>query len=261
MSGSAKCISLGNHGGSDLPARQSNLGTRGLALLTWSAAMTKLVDEVRQLLREGHTLSACRVNSEHQLIRALTMLINESNDVVRQRACWELGEIISRTAPSNIESFIQRLMWRLNPESGDNPRGVPEAIGEIGNRAPGHVESFISAFMQYLEDANLRPGLLQAAGRIGQSSPHALSPYIDEIAAYLCSEEIASAANAALALVRIGGKRASEALRAIEGDRREVTLFCADDFITIKLCELGRQKYGNTEKLCFISAQEASNKA
>jgi len=249
---------LRNHEGTNLPARESNLGTCGYALLTWSAVMTKLVDELRQLLQEGRTLSACRPNSERQLVRALTMLINDGNEVVRQRACWELGEIISRTAPSNVENFIRRLMWRLNPESGDNPRGVPEAIGEIGNRAPEHAESFVPALMQYLEDENLRPGLLQAAGRIGQSSPGVLSPYIDEIASYLCSEDIAIVGNAALALVRIGGGRASETLRAIESDTREVPLFCYDDFITVKLCEFGKQICLSIEKLCVITAQETS---
>ncbi len=220
--------------------------------------MTKLVDKVRQLLRERAALSASRVSSEHQLVRALIMLINDDDDIVRQRACWELGEAVSRMAPSKIADFIRRLLWRLNPESGDIARGVPEAIGEIGNRAVQHVESFMPSLMQYLEDESLRPGLLQAAGRIGQHSPHSLSPYIDEIAAYLFSEDVAIAGNAALALVRIGGERAGEALRAVENDARQVTLFCDDDFITIKLCEMEKHSRSHADKLCVITSQGKS---
>ncbi len=217
--------------------------------------MAKLIDEVRQLLRQGRDFSACREHSEHQLVRALTMLINDGNDLVRQRACWELGEIISRMGSSDVENFIRRLMWRLNPESGDNPRGVPETIGEIGNRTPKHVESLVTVLMQYLDDENLRPGLLQAAGRIGQSSPGILFAHIDVIASHLSSNDISIASNAALALIRIGGERASGKLRAIENDMREVTLFSNDDFITVTLCELGKQNCVNIEKPCFIVTQ------
>jgi len=226
-----------------------------------STIMTKLVDEIRRLLREGHTVASCQTNSEHQLIRALTMVINDTDTMVRQRACWELGKLISRLDPSAIETFIQRLLWRLNPESGDNPHGIPEAIGEIGCRAPQQIEPFVPALLQYFDDETLLPGLLQAAGRIGQGSPHVLYPYAHEIASHLRDSSLAIAANAAFALSRIGGNHATEALRVVESDAREVTLFCDDVFITIKLRELAKHCCGQVEKLCFIAEADNSGGA
>jgi HEAT repeat protein len=218
-----------------------------------SFEMARLLDEARRLLHEGAPLDTLEARSERETLRTLTMLLNDAEAKIRQRACWELGRIVSRMAPSKIEDYIRRLMWRLNPESGDNPFGVPEALGEIGNRAPRQIEAFVSVMMQYLDDERLRTGLLQAAGRIGQKLPNVLSAYVDEISSYLRDDNAAVAGNAALALRRIGGSRADDALRAIEGDNREIALFCGGAFRTIKLCELARQSCEGADDFCFIN--------
>ncbi len=218
-----------------------------------SFEMTRLLDEARRLLRESAPLDTLEARSERQTLRILTMLVNDAEPRIRQRACWELGRIVSRMAPSKIEDYIRRLMWRLNPESGDNPFGVPEALGEIGTRVPKQIEAFVPVIMLYLEDEGLRPGLLQAAGRIGQKLPYVLSGYVGEISAYLHDDDVAVAGNAALALRRIGGAQADEALRAVEDDDRRITLFCGRTSQTIKLSEVARHSCEGTHDLCFMS--------
>lgn len=218
-----------------------------------SVVMARLIDEARRLLRGDAPLETLEARSERETLRTLMMLVNDAEPRIRQRACWELGKIVSRMASSKVEDIIRRLMWRLNPESGDNPFGVPEALGEIGSRSPKEIEAFVSVMMQYLDDERLRPGLLQAAGRIGQKLPDVLSEYVDEISSYLRDEDPAVAANAALALRRIGGDRADEALRAVGGDNREISLFRKGEFRTIRLCEFARQSCDDADDFCFIS--------
>ena len=217
--------------------------------------MSRFIDEVRKLLREGGGLNALGDCSEHKLVRTLTMLVHDVEDIVRQRACAELGKIVSRKAPSRIENTIRRLLWRLNPESGDYPVGVPELLGEIGNRSPQQVSNLVSVMLQYLDDETLRPGLLQAAGRIGQSLPDTVYPHIDEISVCLQSEDAVVAGNAVLALCRVQGGRTEVALRAIENDTREVTVFCEGEFHVKKLGELAGQGYEQIEGLCFIAGR------
>ena len=220
--------------------------------------MSRLIDEVRELLRKGGDLNSLERCSERKLARTLTMLVHDSEDIVRQRACRELGEIISRRTPSKIENTIRRLLWRLNPESGDYPVGVPELLGEIGHQAPHKVGNLVSIMLQYLDDEKLRPGLMQAAGRIGQQFPEAVTPHIDEISSCLGDADAIVSGNAALALCRMGGNRAERALRAIEGDTREITVFCEGEFRRTRLCELAEQGYEQREDLCFIASQPLS---
>jgi len=210
------------------------------------------VDEVRKLLREGGDIDALADSSERKLLPALNMLIHDDDDIVRQRACWEIGKTVSRWNPSRIDNMIRRLLWRLNPESGDYPVGVPELLGEIGHRAPEQVTNLVSVMLQYLDDETLRPGLLQAAGRIGQRLPDKVSPHIDEIASGFRDSDAVVAANAALALCRIRGSGAEEALRSVEHDAREVGVFCKGTLHKKKLYEFAEQGYGQVDDLCFV---------
>ena len=215
--------------------------------------MTKMIDKVRRLLREDIAVDTVEGYPERDVVRALNMLTHDGDDIVRQRACRELGRIISRMQPEKFDNFIRRLLWRLNPEAGDYPIGVPELLGEIGNRAPERIESFVPVILYYFEDENLLPGLLQAAGRIGQKIPGALSEYIDEIAVYLSDERAAVAGNAALALCRIGGVRAEESLRAIGGDKRKITLRCGKKLLELSLGEVAGHCRECESGLCFIA--------
>jgi hypothetical protein len=216
--------------------------------------MARLVEEARERLREGASLEELGA-PERELQRTLQMLMHDEDEVVRQRACWELGEVVSRMAPAKIENIVRRLMWRLNPESGDNPLGVPEALGEIGNRAPQQIAAFVSVMMQYLDDEKLQPGLLQALRRFGQTETEMASPFVEEVAPLLGSGNAVVAANAALAL-RAAGEAGVEALHSIEDDEREVTLFCGNERRTMKICDLAQHEC--EEKLCFVSGTQVS---
>jgi hypothetical protein len=214
--------------------------------------MRESVRRIRHLLQEGHCLDGRKDYSRSELTHALLMLISDADELVRQKACWELGKVVARTKAPKIDDLLRRLLWRLNPESGDNPVGVPEALGEIGNRTPQQIEGFVPAMLQYLEDEELQPGLLQAAGRIGQNLPRALEEHISKIAAYLDSEVASISGNALLALVRIGGDSSKARLHNMREDTREIKLFCTDAVTTTRLCDLVGHKCKMPDSLCFI---------
>ena len=218
--------------------------------------MSRLLEELRHLLNEGDDVNTLEGCSEGRLVRALTMLNHDDEDIVRQRACRELGKIVSRMPKEKIDNFVRRQLWRLNPESGDHPFGVPELLGEIGNRAPEQIASSVPVMMNYLDDEKLRPGLLQAAGRIGEKIPEALSAHVDKISACLQDQNAVISGNAALALCRIGGNASRTALKAAGNDTREVLIFCEEEFRKVKLAELAGQGCTRGGGLCFISNRE-----
>jgi hypothetical protein len=219
--------------------------------------MGKLVDIVRRALRDGTPLDLPEGHSERGLIRVLAMLTHDGDTIVRQRACLELGEIISQMSQERIDNYLRRLLWRMNPEAGDHPVGTPELIGEIGRRSHERIAGFLPGVMLYLEDEKLLPGLLQAAGRIGQKNPDALSPYVEQIFEFLEDSNPVAAGNAALALCRIGGDPAERARQALSDDKREVSLFFnKKGFRRITLEELVERCSAFANDVCFIANLE-----
>lgn len=212
------------------------------------------MEQVRQLLEKGDRLDSLQDCSQRQLIRTLNMLISDGDEIVKQRACRELGKIIASLSQDKIQNFLRRLLWRLNPESGDNPVGVPELLGEIVHYAPQQTESFVSPFLYYFGEETLWPGLLQAAGRIGEKLPGIIASYIDEVSAFQRDENTLVAGSAVLALSRINDDRAKYALRLVQNDGREVTLFCGGEFRKTKLSDLASHRCEHQNELCFITS-------
>ncbi len=221
--------------------------------------MTKPAEMVRQLLRESGDLSGIKGLSERQLYRALMMLTHDDEDIVRHRACRHLAEIIAHWEPAKIDNLVRRLLWRLNPESGDHPVGLPELLGEIGNRAPKEIRSFVSVILYYLDDEKLLPGLLQAAGRIGEKLPQVLEEYVGEISRLLKHKDPLIAGNAALALHRIGSNAAGEALQTLHDDTREIELMCGDDSRPVKLCEFAKEDFRYASDPWIVSSKRLSS--
>jgi hypothetical protein len=217
--------------------------------------MPKLTDAVRDALQKDEDLSDIKGISERQLYRSLIMLIHDATDIVRQRACRRLAERITRMESAQIELRVRRLLWRLNPESGDYPVGLPELLGEIGNRAPREIESFVSVVLYYLDDEKLLPGLLQAAGRFGQKLPEVLSEYISEIAGLLRHKNTVIAGNAALALRRIGGSEAERALNTLRDDTRKIMFVCGEHARLLELREFADEQFHQTQEECFVASE------
>jgi hypothetical protein len=212
-----------------------------------------LIEEIREVLDTGGSLEGHGPYRERELVRALLMLINDTEELIRQRACWELGMAVSRMSESKIEVFIQGMLWRLNPESGDNPMSVPEALGEIGYRAPEQIKSSVCVILQYLDDERLSAGLLQAAGRIGQRLPEVLAEHIGAISSYLGDKDAVISGNAAFALGRISRENAIETIGTAEADADDVRIFCRGEYRRIALRELASHECDSEDAFCFVA--------
>jgi hypothetical protein len=216
--------------------------------------MPKLVNTIRALLRSGDKLQRPNDVKRRDLIRALTMLVNDSDERIRQRASRELGLIIAKLEPTAIAEFLRRLMWRINPESGDNSFGIPELVGEIGCEAPESIRPFVSVMLQYADDEQLLPGILQALGRIGQKKFDIVNKNLDLISSALTNPDPAVYGNAALALLRINALEMERIVNSFCSDNRKLRIFCNNKYQTVELCELVHMS-DQFEELYFISRE------
>lgn len=215
--------------------------------------MAKLIDEVRRLLRGDGRLDSLSNCERPRLIRTLNMLISDADDIVKQRACRKLGRVITTLPRERMHDFLRRLLWRLNPEAGDNPVGVPELFAEIVYNEPEQNRSFVPPFLFYFDEVSLWSGMLQASGRIGEQLPDVLVSYLDEISPFQRNNDVIVASNAVLALRRIGGDKAEKALRLAEHDVREVKLYCGGKYNKVSLSDLASHECKRQNNLCFIA--------
>jgi len=116
-----------------------------------------------------------------KFISPLISLFFNSDNIVRFRAIYFFGKLISIIADNNIEDariIMRRLMWSLNDESGGIGWGAPEAMAEaMANNNILAIEYFHILLSYIKEDGNflefdaLRKGALWGLARLSPIYP------------------------------------------------------------------------------------------
>ncbi len=172
----------------------------------------KIRSELRSRLEEGETRIEVEGERESNVLSALLSLTFDEDPLIRERACVAAGIFCARMPRESVLRSINRLLWLLDPDSGANSEGVPRVLGEIGRNLPDLVETFLPTLLNKLDDIKLRPGILQAAGRIAEVRPAAIDPAVFVISQQLGADDEETVREARLALERIGTETALKAL-------------------------------------------------
>jgi hypothetical protein len=115
--------------------------------------------------------------------RAMRFLVGrlwDTDDEIRRRAAAGIGAAAAAHRELGRD-VVRRLVWGLNDESATNGVYGLAAIGEIGARDPELIEPFVGPVASYAWDDGLRPEILRALGRIADSSPALIAPFLNEI--------------------------------------------------------------------------------
>jgi len=162
--------------------------------------------------------------------------------------CWRSIEAIGLVAgevgkdrPEVARSLVQRLLWMMRDESGNNPWSVPEILGEIVRNSPGDFSDIPPIIASFYEEEMLRPGVLRALFRISGVRPdlaESARPLVEE--SFLDGDPEVRAYGALLA-GSLQLKEAGDAIGSLAGDREEVMLYQDDDFVMTTVGEVARK--------------------
>jgi hypothetical protein len=192
-----------------------------------------------------------------KLINPLFSALCHREDHVRWSAVFCFGRIVPMLAERDLESartIMRRFLWSLNDESGGIGWGVPEAMAEVMCHSTVLRQEYRHMFISYMrkdgeelfQDGNflelpmLQRGLLWGMGRLCQQWKKEMLglQIIDDIAAYLDSEDLYVKGYALWCLLQLGSTSCKANVTPLLSDHREVDLFIDHRITTCTISQL-----------------------
>lgn len=112
--------------------------------------------------------------ARHAVVRSLIGLTYDLSDVRSWRAIEAIGLITARMPADRVRNLLQRLLWMLREESGNNAWTAGQIVGEIISRNPAPFEDIAPIVISFHDEPVFRVGALWSMYRIG-SVRHDLS--------------------------------------------------------------------------------------
>ncbi len=129
-------------------------------------------EKILELLEDGDLAElAAQTGEDHSIFRTLISLSYDKDSVVSWRAIEAVGIIAGervKTDPGPVRNIVQRILWMMREESGNNPWSAPERLGEIVRNAPEEFADIAPIIASFHDEEILRPGVLRALARISE---------------------------------------------------------------------------------------------
>lgn len=167
---------------------------------------------------------------KRNLLSHLVAMTYDKGDVISWRAMEAIGAITARMSPDEGRTVIQKVLWMLRDESGNNAWSGPEILGEILRGNPEPYRDVIPVLVSFHEEEFFLPGTLWAMYRIAMRWPGLIEPFSDIALEHIASPNPSARGYAALVLARLGKPFPD---RAIETDEHEV-LYYSEGTLTRK---------------------------
>ena len=195
-------------------------------------------NEIIRLLNEKKydELTEIAKKNTRGFFRLLIGLSYDKSDIVCWRAIDVTGIIageIAKTDPALIRTLAQRLLWMLRDESGNNLSSAPEMLGEIVRNSPDNFADIAPVIASFHDELMMRPGVLRAIFRIGETRPDLISISREFIEPYMRDEDPVVRL---YALYIAGAYKLREALPVIsvlKDDAESATIYNEGDFHAI----------------------------
>jgi hypothetical protein len=180
------------------------------------------------------------------MFRLLIGITYDKRDVLCWRAIDVTGIIageIAKTNPDVVRNLVQRLLWMLRDESGNNPSSAPEMLGEIVRNSPDAFADIAPVIASFHDEVMLRQGVLRAIFRIGEVRPDLIGVSGDFVEAFLQDEDPVVRA---YALLIAGAYKLRETLPVISARKDDVdavTLYRNGDFFSVSVGDIAAKIY------------------
>ena len=129
-------------------------------------------EKISRLLEDGDlTGLVAHAGNDNSIFRTLISLSYDKESVISWRAMEAIGIIAgerARTEPGLIRNLVQRILWMMREESGNNPWSAPEMLGEIVRNAPEEFADIAPIIASFHDEEILRRGVLRALARISE---------------------------------------------------------------------------------------------
>lgn len=178
------------------------------------------------------------------IFRVLISLTYDTEDIVSWRAVEAIGLIAGERAmtdPSAVRVLVQRILWMMREESGNNPWSAPGILGEIVRNSPDEFCDIAPIIVSFHDEEILRRGVLRAIARIGEVRPDLLECASPVIGQYLKHPDGLTRYYALLAAGRLALKELLPSVEALLADEAEITAYRNRELETVKLANVAEE--------------------
>ena len=202
-------------------------------------------EEVVQALKEKNYAELIdAVAAKRGIFRTLISLTYDKNSVIGWRAMEAVGLAageLARREPDAVRNLIERLLWMMRDESGNNPWGVPEMLGEIVRNSPGLLEDLPPIIESFHDEEMLRPGVLRALERIAEVRPDMVEASFPMVELYLADGIPEVRAYAVILAGRLHIERLLPSIERLTEDVSSVTLYEGGELVPTTVGEKARE--------------------
>jgi HEAT repeat protein len=146
-----------------------------------------------QLLEEGNYAELIGASKGGRgIFRALISLSYDKESLLCWRAIEAMGLVAGQLAKDNAaetRSLVQRLLWMMRDESGNNVGSAPEILGEIVRNSPEEFSDIAPIIASFHDEAGLRRGVFRALQRIAEVRPDLCRSSSSEVGEYIKSDD------------------------------------------------------------------------
>jgi hypothetical protein len=202
-------------------------------------------EKISRLLEEGDLAGlVAQAGKDNSIFRTLISLSYDKESVISWRAMEAIGIIAgerARTEPGLIRNLVQRILWMMREESGNNPWSAPEMLGEIVRNAPEEFADIAPIIASFHDEEILRRGVLRALVRISEVRADLVEGSSAVAGLYLGHSDAVTRAYA-LELVRnLMAKEYLAAAEALMHDRAIVRMYSHGDFESIAVGKIAEE--------------------
>ncbi len=161
--------------------------------------------EIRRLLEEGDYEGIVELSrTKRNLFSHLVAMTYDKGDVIAWRAMEAIGAVTARMSSEEGRTVVQKVLWMLREESGNNAWSGPEILGEILRANPKPYRDVIPVLLSFHEEEFFRPGTLWAMYRIALRWPELIEPFSNIAVEHIGSPHPSVRGYAALVLAVLG---------------------------------------------------------
>ncbi len=187
------------------------------------------------------------------IFRTLISLTYDKEDVVNWRAIEAIGLIAGERAkadpagerakadPAGVRGLVQRILWMMREESGNNPWSAPEMLGEIVRNSPDEFCDIAPIIVSFHDEEILRRGVLRAIARISEIRPDLVESVSPIVGDYLRHDDAFTRFYALLIMSRLRLTRLLPYGEALMGDKSEVKIYEDRDFKAVSLAKIAEE--------------------
>ena len=161
--------------------------------------------------------------TQGSLTRYLLAMTYDRADVISWRAIEAIGRVEALNPPDKLRNHLQRLLWMLREESGNNSWSAGAVIGEVlFCRKAERIEDIVPIVISFHDEPMFRVGALWSLYRVGLVRPDLVEEFSQVPVEYIGDSDPLVRGVAVLAMTGLIRKEYAPHLEAALTDKAEI---------------------------------------